>query len=408
MKTTLRMTAFFLSILYTQCLLAEGDVSTFAPGTAQGGAATRVTDIANAPPVSYTPNDFSIAQGESGGLLGDVSKIKRNTDVAPTDFTSSQLNRDGGKADREEKAENARDTGKLGTGIHMASSMALAARARTLDLPAPAIAAALHAMAALELSQSIVDAATSGQNEDQRAMLEKAEGSGSSYSGNESRTANRFNNGTSEQGKSVQINSPELDSYLQKQGVNVDDFKGKLATGEFKSVDDVLNAMGMSGKVSEYDLKQAERIADKTIRDSVNHNEQNSGRYTSLTGNESVLNSSSLSSVGGAGSVRDAGAGFSNENTTIQTMSKEERLKSGQGEANGSNASIGGTMTDYLKKFTADNSSGLLGRKLTDYEIQLEKANVYPSTGRMQIFQIAHRNYREYGKWRRSTKLAVR
>lgn len=378
MKNYILIATFFLSVLYTPSLLAE---------------ATRVTDRENIN-VQPTGQDYQQAQSQGSSNFGDLNSIRRDESAAPSSGGE-------GSADRAYKARNAKQQGNTGTAEAIVAAAGLAADAGAAFAAGNwGLGAALSAMSALETAQAIATANTATENDGQDKQITANESIGS----NEGRSSIRDRNNASPI-------SPELESTLRKQGVNVEQFKDKMSSGAFTKVEDVIDAMGMSGKVTEYDIKQAERIADKTIRTANNQTENGSAGGGSLTGNESNgLSGSGTGITSRTGHTNNASRGGGIDgmsgNNVIE-ISKLDRSKASEGSGSIALAT-GGTMSDFMKKFADDNKQGILDRKLSDYEIQLERANIFPAVGRAQIFQIAHRNYREFGKWRKNTKLAIR
>ncbi len=379
MRNLLILSTFFLSIVYSPCVLAEGD------------AATRVTDRST---INVDPTDADNAQAQSQGssTFADPNTIRRDQSVAPIDGSA-------GSADRAAKARNAKSQGTSGTAAATVAAAGLAAQSGAAFAGGLyGLGAALAAMSALETAQAIATANTASDNDGQDKLLTTNESINGVDSGAK---------GSSKSGSSINL-PKEVENAIQRQGVNVDNFKDQLASGAFTRVDDVLNAMGYGGKVSEYDLKQAERAADKTIRETNNETQNNTTGRESITGNESAGGIATGSSLGrGVNSANASEQNAAKGSLVIESLSQVDKSRSHE-LTKEINMATGGTMSDFLKKFSGDNKQGLLERKLTEYEMQLEKANVFPATGKGQIFQIAHRNYREFGKWRRNTKLAIR
>ncbi len=293
-------------------------------------------------------------------------------------------------ADRASDANNAKNQGDTGALFSAALGSAMVARAlpllASINPSDVAAGADLMAKAGLEFAQTAAMAASASKNRDQRDTLLRNEQLG----GNESLARNPSSTGN--------LQSPGLDQFLKNRGVDETTFKNNLINGAYSKTEDVLSALNMSGRVGENDLRRGEKAADRILKEIASDKNAPDTASASASGDERAPTSSPASSEATKGDEKEKKDGPLEFIPLFEEGRRDKNKHSDDGFENFMNSEM------FKKAAATGFSPGLAERKLHESEIILEKSNIYPATGRGQIFQIAHRNYREYSKWRKNQK----
>lgn len=314
---------------------------------------------------------------------------------------------------REYKAANADSTGKTGTAMAIATGSALMATGVPMSMSIiPSVAAAgriLIAKAGMEFAQAGVDAASSAKNGAQNKQLRnKADDSPGSQ--------------TTTDAIKKAMNSPELDKLLSERGISSDDFKDRMARGEFQDAESVGRAIGDTNSYSPEDLAQAEGLAQGSLNNVFNevHGEQIS---KSLNVNEALASNSSTGEGSDSSSFVSSGGNGGQDQKALElprgSVTEGSRLGASRAEKmkeDALNPSIEGgrgtpgfdaksLLANLLGKDVAEKIEKMVpgGLRLT-----LERMGILVPTARQHIFQTAHRNFRSFGKWRRSYRVAMK
>lgn len=327
---------------------------------------------------------------------------------------------------REYKAGDAAKTGNTGAITAIVTGSALIGAAIPLlatGLPVP-VAAGIDLMikAGLEFAQAGADAASAGQNRDQKTLLTTAH----SYSESGSQSV-----GSSSQSVVNSIKSQELDQYLVSQGINSDDFKSKLASGQMTNPEEMLKALGNTMPISPEDFAAGAAMANSKTNEIFQAQAEPKGNSESAaivfnekegigqgnTGGEGSTGEGSDSSSSGsvASATRPDGSGFGMSSAdaikeTVQGLKAGGRGAVGSSQAPAGHASTEASapldMSMLVKNMfgsvqaTQEATAGLL-------RVGLERLGItVPTSAKQNIFQMARRNFFSFGKWRKSIRVA--
>jgi hypothetical protein len=215
------------------------------------------------------------------------------------------------------------------------------------------------------------------------------------------------------------LNSPELNKALSDAGVNPNQFKQQLASGELKSASDILTALGKP--VDAESLAKAQQFADSKaagiFSDAQKKMEETGAKTLTADGNASSKNSENSAgetaapSKGGRelASNEKSDKSAETQETEKSQAAKENHLASTPKDLDKKVASLGLDMNSLLSKMFGSGSlmdssdqKALLRQELGQMGIQLPVKGV-------SIFALAHRQYSEFGKSRsRAKRVALR
>lgn len=324
--------------------------------------------------------------------------------VVDTTKTNSSLG-------REQKAQDASSTAGAGMGIAIGTGAALMARGvPMLASPFPevvATGAALIAKAGLEFAQAGVDNGSQKANKAQENQLRAEAG----QNGQSAQQA--MEEGKKEvQNKVAEMvgNNPELAKTLADKGVNPEDFSKRFAAGEYNSPESVLAATGTGANVDAAALAQGIAAAAQP---------EPLGKQNTETTLALDSAPAGMSSRGGAGSAPGS-LGLSAEGKTpgaeahADKRSGLEKAMAAAGGAmdllkNASEAELASMLAGFMGMGAAgagkeaEGANGIL--KLD--RAALEKKGILQSPGKPTIFQLAHRNYRSFKKWRKKMEVVA-
>jgi len=335
---------------------------------------------------------------------------------------------------REKKAENAQNTGKQGNAAALATGAALTAAGVPM-LASPIISvevagAELLAKAALEFAQAGADKKNAGTNGAQKDLL------------------------LSQTGQSTQQDSalpakslltPQLDSLLTKRGVNAEDFVKRLQSGELSSPSDILKAMN-GGEVNDQALQEGAQLANNELSHIFGKPERLGDEPSSKIDYDSsaktpaktlgVLNpandpyanppASGVSFSPGVGAIGAAiaeaaaspaevsSASAPKSAVAIVPLSSEAQASTlANAAANSLVALQGSGLTldpgelAVLAQFGPDAAAGALNNPAVA-QVFLEQVGIQKLNPKLNIFQTAHRGFRNFYKWRKETRIASR
>jgi hypothetical protein len=215
------------------------------------------------------------------------------------------------------------------------------------------------------------------------------------------------------------LNNPELDKALSDAGVNAEQFKQRLASGEFKSGADILAALGKP--VDAETLAKGQQLADskaaaifadakKKIEESTPKTitAEIEAKNKSVEGSESDSNSNSKSGRELASNEKNEMAQDIKSSVNPQEP-KENHLATTPKDSDKKGTSSGFDMNSLLSKMFGSGSlmdssdqKAVLRQVLGQMGIQLPVQGV-------SIFALAHRQYSEFGKSKgRAKRVALR
>lgn len=321
--------------------------------------------------------------------------------VADTSEVSNNEERNNTNS-REDLAYDAQDQGAKGSGIAYATGAVLLSIGIPMSLSLEPITMAagidLIAKAGMEFAQGAQNAEGANYNADQRATL----------------------NGT--QAAFITpvpaeiTNNPDLDKLLADSGVNADDFKSKLASGEFQSGADIMRALGKNfdpevvaqaeslandkmGAIFAGAKSQTSELGANTITASDDTSKANSA------GNNSQTDSGNSLAQKNYGSNSQAGRELaSSQPSDKQVKAITPNSKASQAEGLAANQAGAG-------KGGADGFQAMLNKMLGHGDASVVEKNmllqglvsrgIQLSVKGVSIFDLAHRNYKSFGKTRK-------
>jgi len=215
------------------------------------------------------------------------------------------------------------------------------------------------------------------------------------------------------------LNNPELDKALSEAGVNAEQFKQRLASGEFKSGADILAALGKP--VDAETLVKAQQLSDSKVSaifaDAKKKMEESApktitaeieAKNKSVEGSES--DSKSASKIGRELASNEKNEMAQDTQSRVNPQEpKENHLATTQKDADKKGTPSGFDMNSLLSKMFGSGSlmdssdqKAILRQVLGQMGIQLPVQGV-------SIFALAHRQYSEFGKSKgRAKRVALR
>lgn len=316
----------------------------------------------------------------------------------------------GASSGRDQKAQDAEKQGSDGKNAALGAGAALVAQATPmLASPFPSVratGAALMAKAALEFAQAGNTGSSENQNQAQKDLLRRPDDVKAS----------------SLDPSSIPQNS-DLNQFLANKGINSDDFYSRLGNGELSTPDAVMNYLGDPPQLPAQDYNQALTKADQITSNTLSQLPRipkvgmDDSQTSQTDPGTSTPFSSRPSGILGTGSGRtlasDAGT-FGSAPSNSAAGGKAEsfaaahssQIASGDPGEERSTASFGDVMSKIQGLgggIPADG--GLLAMQQNG---SLERFGIVRNLGKQNVFQIAHRNFRSYEKWRRLNRIAHR
>lgn len=400
-KTTLKsiqsVTALFLISISWPIMADVGTTVTGGVGTNSGfedpiiGSGTGTGSSTSNSSTSSTVNAAG-GSGYVGTMLGDVNTIE--------DHSAENSTRG-----RAEKTTDAIGQGNSGIGEAVASGVALtAAGVRLLPWPTTPQGIALITLGSIEFAQAGASTGVKNDNVDGKDTLTKGTQTGSQTS------PEQFYDQVKKQ-----INTPEMQQALAKNGINADDFADKVARGQLSNPDEVAKAANINESISPDVMNQAMADAQANFTKYTNGKEDvprigtddsnppgfngNGGSFGSGKNSQDSVNPpvpANLDSNGSRG-IASAEAGKAGMDS-----------KAGQGSKDPLNG-LNQLKADLLKKyFGKDAATKKALSELT--ELELAKYGIKVLHNKQNIFQVARRTYRAFRDWRsheiRRTRIA--
>lgn len=356
--------------------------------------------------VLQTSSPFLYANGLSDSITSSTVKSKDDVKEDKNSDTNG----------REYKAGDAQKQGNTGAGAAVATGAALMAAAipllASIDPVQVAAGADLMAKAGMEFGQAGADAGSASKNKAQKDLLTNKNAAGET--------------GSQETGKPTgsSIKSPELDKLLADRGINSDDFKEKLASGQITNPQDVLSSMGDSTQFSAEDLEQGAALADSQTASVFNDMGAKKGDSESAS---VVFNEKTDSGNTPGGGGADSGGGFASYANSpggqaegqIGANSADAIKQSVLGLKSGRGATGGGTVAEakagaggfdaaaFVKNMFG--GTNVVPTKTAAFSLLkqgLERVGILIPPKNQNIFQVARRNFYSFGKWRKSMRIA--
>lgn len=374
-------------------IMLVGLIALFCLGDARGETANfdpfSSTPIVSNPNASG-PNNVQPLNGGSGNSMADgIASTMLTNDTSDIQY-SDQAAADNS---RKNAAATAGSSSGKGQGLHAAIGSSMIATAiPMLASPIAAVraaGAALMGMGITELAQSGADGGVKDKNNAQRDLLtEKANQDGKQATPS---TAQQV------------ANNPELNKMLSDKGVNPEDFANKAANGELNNPEDMLKAVGDTGEYSADDLAKGAEMAQSEMN---NIFRENDPIQTKLGYDEN----NPITAANGSGRGI-TGKGDDSLDKALNDAGKASGTGSAQNWAK-NNTKPGGDAGGKGDSSAADSAKNLLASLLGGGEgaagiasqlafVALQKIGIIKIRGKGNIFQIAHRSYRSWGKWRK-------
>lgn len=325
---------------------------------------------------------------------------------------------------REYKAGDAQKQGNTGAGAAIATGAALIGAAIPLLLSLEPIEVAagadLMAKAGLEFGQAGADAGSASDNKAQKDLLTNKNAAGET--GAQTTGAPT--------GKS--INSPQLDKLLADRGINADDFKNKLASGQMTNPQDILSNMGDTTPISPDDVAAGADLANSQMGnvfqnagDTKGNSESAAVAFNEKGDGGSAQSNSSDSGGGGGGSFsssissEDKGLGLSSADAikeSVLGLRGGKSASSGGGKSGSTHsaaaAGAGGGFAGFdagafVKNMFGSAAAATKGATEGLVRLGLESMGISVTPAKQNIFQLARRNFFSFGKWRKSVRVAA-
>jgi len=362
-----------------------------------------VIGVARAETAVFDPTIPLMQGGHSGGGGGSggsglansiAGEITGRNDPNAVNFTDKE----GQENDRRREFEAARDRANSGNAVAIATGAALTATAiPMLASPIAAVraaGAALMVKAGLEFAQAGADRRVANQNNDSANLLKQK-------ANQESRQATAEN---SSKQIAEKVHSPELERVLSQRGVNPEDFVQRLSNGEFTSTTDVLKAVGDNGEYSADDLAKGEALADKEMTGVVAEKEAEMKRLGYDESNPTVTTSGAVTKISSEG-VKDANGSEGLKEALSQSGASpalpDKNFAPNLTEPFGGKSSPNENGRGLLDMLAALHGLNPDNKALLPWKAALEAVGITKPIAKQNIFQIAHRNFRGFGKWRK-------
>ncbi len=393
-------------------LLLLGPGAVAEPGTTQPGTGDPLVDslsgqtvLQNGQPTTGSGN--AGADQISAGVVGNPANV----------IDTTQTNKSLG---REQKAADSATTAGTGKGMAIGTGVTLMSIAipKLLSLIPSEVAtgAALMANAGLEFAQAGVDAGAQDANKAQENLLRKADGqTGQSVDG-----ANAAGKkAVAEQVANAVSANPELAKMLGERGLNSDDFAKKLANGELNTPESVLAATGSTG-VDAHALAQGVAAAAEPLG--------NQNTLRAIQDDKAKDADKPNTEGGGSSDPKFAGG---DQKASSKGITADESSSHGSGAKDllnnlaGAVGKGGAAALDALRNASEGELSsmlaGLMGGGLAAgvssaeaaaqrllVKEALAKKGIIKDAGKATIFQLAHRNFRSFQRWRKKVEVAAR
>lgn len=343
-----------------------------------------------------------------------ADEVWKNTAVTDTSSITT-TKKDTHASDRKRQAGTSAQRSGKGASTHAAVGASLIATGTPMMaspiIPVHIAGQILVAKGIVELAQSAADRGVQKKNKAQHDLLKK-------NVNQEGRQA--VPKGLSAEEKS-QILTPDLQKMLTDKGVNAEDFVERAAAGEFQAGEDTLRAMGNTGLDSK-DLEEGQAIADTELQKQMDMNfsldtfhepmekktlayDSSGAKAKDIEGTKDIaVSEQSPGAEGTKGMGAEAQASI-DPVAGLSAIADPTKLANGSQNFNG--AGSASDMNDLLAQFF-----GIAGEQVRPAQIQLfsrirlERMGIMKPFAKQNIFKVAHRYYRTYGKWRRAKRLA--
>ncbi len=327
-----------------------------------------------------------MAQGLFKKQTQGVEETKNNAERNNSNSREDLLLDMGSQADTGAGIAMGLGAAMIGTGIPMSMDI--------LNIPRMVAGIELIAKGAMELAQGASRA-----------------GSANNY-GNQRGTLNSSLNPSGVSNSNFQIDNANLNKLLENSSISPEEFKSRLASGEFQSGADILKALGkevdpelmkegqglanqMMGEMFAKAQEETKSTKPKTI--TVNNDPKkedlNGEQGVSLSFNRSAKDSRELASVK---SEDEFGKNsLSNNNNSLHLLKDHPELEKGD-----SRDDVG---TLFSKLFGVGDKGGLEAERDL-FRQELAAMGISLPVKGVSIFALVHRQYNEFGKYRKSFK----
>ena len=304
---------------------------------------------------------------------------------------------------REDKALDAQNQGELGAGLAAGVGAALLGTGIPMlvtgivtgNIPLAVAGSDLIAKGGMEFAQSAENKEGASANSNQRAQLNGDAGQGSLQT-----TADA-------------LNDPQLNKVLADAGLNAENFKERLASGEFKNGTDVMKALGMP--VDSNATSEGERLA----------NEKMNFIFDSATKKQAELAANTITAKKDDDGKKQEESGSFGSPSGTKNSNSRELASSSLGESASSKNSLGLDKKTGLNSLDHTNEGDSKGGmdvnslftkmfgKGSEIDAEAQRSLVRQELGKMgiqlpikgvSIFGLAHRQYGEFAKTRANRK----
>lgn len=309
---------------------------------------------------------------------------------------------------RRAKTEDSLSSGKAGVGAAIAAGAALTATGiRLLPPPTTPQGIALITLGSIEFAQAASTARVNTENTSGRDILKNGTPTGKTL----------FMEEEIQEKIKEKINTPELQKLLSENGVNSDTFINNLASGSFKTPEEVMNALNMEVNISPDELKNAMDNAITNFSLKSFNSEEDTLRIE-LPDKEPVTQGShngvqwSHNGVqwnpNGVHSSNRTDSAFTKNDTYVKTnnysQNKNFDMVSNKVVLNNKELNLNKELKNLFFR-VRKNHNTILSQ---DQKYKLNLLGIKNLRSRQNIFHVSRSTYRAYWKWIKKEKASTR
>lgn len=335
------------------------------------------------------------AEQMSSGMAQDIFNQQTSG------ITDTGLNRE--RESREDVLQDMATRADTGAGLAIGIGTAMIATGIPMsmdifNIPRMVAGLELIAQGGIELAQGASNAASANSYNSQRDVL---------------------NNKISGEGfapPQIPLSDEQLNPLLKGTGISPEEFRGRLASGEFKSAADILKALGK--EVDPEMLKEGQKIANVEMGGifSKAQSELDPKNAKTIHANNEKEKDKEKESSLGAGQGTAASNSNPSDSEKKDNDSKQSELAS-EGKSSAEKTSTGFHRTDLSKSVAGNNdilslynklfgpgAKGISDSERAQFRQELAEVGISLPIKGISIFALARRQYSDFGEYRKVTK----
>lgn len=370
--------------------------------------------------------DSDFTNGISAGAAKKAMVDKSNVQDHSAD------NAQNGREYKAGDAENQSNNGKTAAIVAGTGMVAAAIPLLASIIPAEVAAGAdLMAKAGLEFAQAAADSKAAKENKAQKDLLKaQANQNGEEAKGDQASGGSSGSDNHTSDAQQALSSNPQLQNFLASRGINSDDFINKLASGQIRDPQAALSAVGNTTDISPEAQAQGASIAQASAPPEPKGNSEQMRILNDDSAKPRDLASAGAGAGDGGGSAGGGAAGTSKAGQPsggdaagaggLAAATTPARLAALLGASHGGDARAAGARTasagdggdsDMMSALMrmmglGGNDGASAAAKRAVVAEQLARMGIIRLNPKQNIFQLAHRNYRSFQKWRRQTRVA--